>query len=148
MPTRNTYGVLLVFIAAALLFGGLSVAYQNAGYQHTRTDHAVTVDYDQPTTLGPDRATGYSSSINVTVDGSQLEAGTDYAWNASNGTITWQNTTATQGGEMALVDYTYEAVSKQTQDRQRVLSPVVKLAPWFAVPVAIAATFKLAEGGW
>jgi hypothetical protein len=147
MPTRNPYSVILVFVAIAVLLGGLGVAYQAQAYEHDRTNVETTVDYDTNTTLGPNRALSYSDTINVTVNGSELNASDDYHWNATTGVINWQNTTATNDSDTVFVDYQFQAVSQATEDRKRVLSQLASLAPYFALALGIGATWALVDGG-
>lgn len=139
----------MALVGVALLFGGLTVAYEAGAYQHSVEDAPATVNYSDPTQLdAPDRALNYSDTVTVTVDGATLDPGTDYEFSASNGTVTWLNSSNTSSGETALVDYAYRAPSENAAERRGVLSPVVSIAPWAALALGAGAAIKLMEGGW
>lgn len=149
MPTRSTYAVLIALVGVGLLFGGLNTAYQASGSQHTVENASATVDYDAPTQLdAPDRAFNYSQGITVTVDGTQLAEGSDYAYNATGGEVSWLNSTATSDGDSALVDYAYTAPDEGTHERRGILASIVGVIPWAVLGVGVYATIELMDGGW
>lgn len=146
MPTRNTYVVLVALIGVVLLFGGLGASYQESGYEHTVTNEAVIVDDGNTSQVdAPDYTFTYSDSINVTVSSGQLKAGEDYTWNSTTGTITWINTSNSEDGETARVDYSYTAPTQGTHNRTNVLSLASRAVPYAALALGIGATLKLAE---
>lgn len=149
MPTRSTYTVLVALLGVALLFGGLSAGYQASGTQHIVANASATVDYDTPSELeAPSYAFNYSRSITVTRDNQTLTAGADYEWNASTGTVTWLNSTATSDGDSVLVDYGYTAPSEATRERRNILGFVVDILAYAVLAVGVYAAIELTDSRW
>lgn len=78
-----------------------------------------------------DKATGeYTAGFNNTVtvynnSSAELVAGTDYEWNATDGTITFYDTASTNDGEQATITYQYEENTDAVKDLSGPLGPVV-----------------------
>lgn len=102
--------LLVVVVGTLTLATAGGYAYQSNVPTETVnvTNETATVDYDTPTTLDEHEfyLTYDESSIAVRNSSNEsLTAGTDYEFAASNGTVTWLNTTNTSEGNTAYVDY-------------------------------------------
>lgn len=70
---------------------------------------------------------------NVTVYNSsdvELTEGTDYEWNATDGTITYFNTARVTDGATGNISYTYLQNTRPVSVLSRVIDPVVALVSW------------------
>lgn len=149
MPTRNTWGVLIVLIGIAVLLAGLSTGYQAAGYEHTIENETHDVDYNAESSLdAPEYTFSYSTTVTVTANNTTLDAGSDYEYNSSVGNITWLNSSATSDGDDAFVTYTYEAPTEGAHERNQLLGSVVQIVAYAALAVGVFATVQLMSSGW
>jgi predicted lipoprotein len=96
-------------------------------------EETVTVDYDTNTTLNQ---TGSSYELTVTVDGTELDNGTDYVFDPGAASIDWQNTTASSGGDTATLSYD---VVDRTQTTDRTVDILATTGSWAGFLLMIAA---------
>lgn len=106
---KHLWTLIVLLLGVFLLgFGGIQAGYNTATEPYTVTGESATVDYDSEYTVAESgTAESFNDSIMVSVDGSQLDAGEDYEWHPSRGAVEWLNSTATESGDTALVDYEY-----------------------------------------
>jgi len=113
-------GAIVALGPAALAEGAVVVAV---------TDESITVDYDREVSVN-ESGLEYNESVTITNDGTTLQEGADYEWNATTGNVTWYNTTSTSEGDEAQIDYEYEAVTEESQQLAQLISI-------FEIPLAL-----------
>jgi len=113
-------GAIVALGPAALAEGAVVVAV---------TDESITVDYDREVSVN-ESGLEYNEPVTITNDGTTLQEGTDYEWNATTGNVTWYNTTSTSEGDQAEIDYEYEAVTEESQQ-------LAQLVSIFEIPLAL-----------
>lgn len=100
----SLWQVAVLFLVIALALPALDIALADAADEVAATDGA-TIDYDAVTTVDAD-GFSYNETITVTTDsGTELDAGTDYEWDAATGNVTWLNSSATADGESVTIAY-------------------------------------------
>lgn len=145
MATLWKVGVVLLLIVT--LLPALSLAWSD----HSRSTYAVSdetmiVDYDEPVSVNTS-APEYNDSVTITADGTPLVAGTDYSWNASNGTVAFVNTSATVEGDQSLIDYEYAERTQETRLVGNVLTPWGTILSMLAVFGLVVGGYNFAVGG-
>jgi hypothetical protein len=115
MANRGLFTILIVFLGLGILFaGGMNTGYDNASTEYDVVNESITVDYSATVSVD-ESGESYSDTVDVYNDsGAELTDGTDYDWNATDGNVTWFNTSATVDGETATISYSYTAKSGQT----------------------------------
>lgn len=114
---KHLWTLIVLLLGVFLLgFGGMQAGYSDATESFTVSDEAATVDYESETNLSKSgTAESFNESITVTVDDTELAEGTDYEWHADRGNVEWINSTATQSGDTAYIDYEYMDHAEATQ---------------------------------
>lgn len=75
-----------------------------------------------------DRTAGFNESVTVfNSSGDELTKGEDFLWNASEGTINYQNTANVTDGENGNISYTYFRNTKEVNTISQIIDPVVAL---------------------
>lgn len=115
----------MVFV---VFVGGAFAAYQvadNAQDQAARSSETVTnetltqqVGNWQLVSKSTDEFTaGFNDTVTVYNEtGTQLEAGTDYEWNSTDGAILYKDTASTQDGNSSTITYDYEENTAVVKD--------------------------------
>jgi len=80
---------------------------------------------------------GYSETVTVTVDGQTLNASDDYAWDASTGTLSFVNSSATTAGDDATVSYAAYQRTEETQTAWLLIAPFMGLFGLFSLVSAV-----------
>lgn len=122
-----------IIVTALLLYGGVTHAYSADSTQTDRIyNESVTVDYNNSTTVDKADALSVSNpgAYNVNASNSsnytKLTEGTDYDL-ASDGTLTWYNTSATNDSDDATISYDYEYRSDTSTFAASLLSILVQV---------------------
>lgn len=115
MGKNSYFGAVVLAVIVAFLSVVGPVALIDGATANNVANEAITVDYSQETSVDED-GVDYDESVNVTADGQELEAGTDYEWSSTNGNVTWFDTAATSDGQEAFIDYTvYQVTGTSSQ---------------------------------
>jgi len=112
MANRGLFTATVLLMGLGLLFaGGINTTTDQAREQTTVTNESITVNYSDAVLVEQrPESVEYGDSVTVyNASGAELVAGTDYAWDASNGAVEWFNTNATTDGETAAITYSYTA---------------------------------------
>lgn len=113
MGSNNSYfgAIVLVVIIAFVATAG-QAALAEGSTTTAVGNEPVAVDYDQNSSVDED-GLSYNASANVRNEtGAALAAGTDYEWNTTTGSISWNPSADTTDGGTAYVDY---AVTQATE---------------------------------
>ena len=102
------------------------------------SNEAISVAYNETTAVDAD-GVGYNETVTVVSHQSELSAGEDYDWDASNGEIRFFNTSSTRANESVNVSYAVRRVPTTT-DR------IANLIAVFEVPIALLITLMLGLG--
>jgi len=129
-------------LAVVVLLLGLSVPALGAAYADAGTpmdySETLTVDYTTDSTVSETATSeGYGPNPTITADGSQLEAGSDYLWNDSDGSVDWINTTNSTSGDTAAIEYSANQRTGETEMAWTLISPLMGLFGMFALVSAI-----------
>lgn len=113
----------LTLVGLALLFlvgiGAVNAAYEGAGTQQTISNESFTPNAGNVTTLEHSNLDGVYYDQTVVVrdsSGTLADAGADYVWYPSNGTIKTVPDGRLAGDTQATIDYGYEATSQVQND--------------------------------
>jgi len=130
-----------------LLLVGANAAYSDSGAQSTVENESITVDYSQSVAVDED-ADEYGDDPTVrNSNGTILTAGTDYEWDATNGSVTWYNTSETTDGETAAITYETTDRSEATKASKNILT-VLGGGIWVVLfGTLILGAFRLSTGG-
>jgi len=131
-------GVLLLFVAAVL--PAVNIAYTDHSYSPTAENESMTVDYSGDVPVS-ESGHHYSDTVTITNDGTTLDNGTDYTWNATAGDVAFQNTSATNEGDTVRIDYDYYERTDTTALAGNVLTP-------WGLPVTLLLVFFVVYGGY
>jgi len=111
-------------VALVLVLGIGVVAFGPAyagGAERVAASDEITVGYSGAQAVD-ESGLRYAETVTVTnASGATLRADIDYRWDATNGTVTFINTSATSSGETATVAYEY----REPSQRQRTIAGVV-----------------------
>jgi len=109
----NLWQTVVIALALALLLPlFLNGAFGNAASQYNASESTV-VDYESDYAVAED-AYAYNQSITIVQNGSELDAGSDYSWDADAGVVDWlENGSADEGSETT-IDYQYRDHSERT----------------------------------
>jgi len=142
MANRGLFTILIVALGLGILFaGGVNVGYEQSFEDVDVTNESITVDYNNLVFVNEEPTEGeYEETVTVYNDtDALLTDGTDYEWYASNGSVKWYDTNATQAGEAAAISYTYE---DPTED-QAAMSGALR-----AISLALVFVLFLLVGQW
>lgn len=139
----------VVILLLVLAVPALATAHDYAG---TPLEYAetATIDYSSDYSVS-ENATDtehYGAETTVTVDGTQLVEGTDYDWDATDGNITWYNTTNTSSGDNARVEYRAHQRTEETALAWSTLSPLMGLFGIYAVIASVRALWAYVAEVW
>lgn len=141
----------MLVVAVLVVVGlplGLNTAASDSGQLEVVENETVTVDYDSDIDLGPDHAYNFSDTVEVrNSSDAVLEEGTDYEWNATDGTLRFLNSSATSEGESATVTYEYQAQTAETRTVGTTLSPFAQFLGMLFFVVVVVGTAALTLGG-
>ncbi|MBP1987238.1 hypothetical protein [Halolamina salifodinae] len=103
----------VVTVAVMLLVGVFVVASIFSTLPATSvvavSGESVTIDYGNTTTVDDTTGESYYDNETITYSGANLTEGTDYEWYPSNQSVRWYNSTNTDDGATAEIDYAYDA---------------------------------------
>ena len=140
-------GVILLLVVALLPM--LNVAWAD----HSRSEFTVEgeilfVDYDEPVPVN-ESAHHYNDSVALSDEGAgtKLVDGTDYEWNATNGSVAFINTTTTDDTEIVRIDYKYYERAQSTRLAGNVVTPWGRVLALMAVFVLVLGGYGFAVGG-
>lgn len=105
MGTTSRFGALVLFVVIGFLVAVGPAALADGATPEAVTDEPLTVDYSAPSQVA-ETGISYNGTVTITNGGTALEAGEDYDWNATTGTVEWYNTSATTEGDVVDIDYT------------------------------------------
>lgn len=131
--------VLLLVLAVPALTTAHTYAGTPLDYQDT-----ATVDYSNDYEVSENATVeDYSENVTIVVDGSTLEADTDYSWNSTSGIVDWRNTSATSEGDSATIDYQAHQRTQETATTWMLLAPLMGLFGLFAFISAVRALWEI-----
>jgi hypothetical protein len=154
---------LRAFVTGVLLFAVILVAvlgivwavgaqYQAAPETTTNvTNEDVVADIGNWTAVdAPDHARSFGDDEVITnSNGTQLQEGTDYDWNASTGEVYWYDTSSVDDGETMQADYSYTSKTEEARTARNVLSvPIEVILPAGLLIVVAMAVAGLAAGAY
>jgi len=142
----NVWAIAVLFIGFIVLAPALNLAYAGAT-QSAMANESTAVDYDQNYTLAQQDVENYTS-LTVTANNTTLADGTDYEFDRPNGTIDWLNTTATEDGDAAWVNYTYAYYDDTQQLAATVIENAAVALAFLALIAGIGLVLKITGGGW
>lgn len=149
MPDGDTIAqVAVVVVLLGLSAPALATAHDYAGTPYEYTEE-LSVDYSSSTAVS-ETATreGYGRNVTIVVDGTTLERGVDYEWNATSGEVTWSNASATTDGETATITYRAYQRTPQTQAAWTTLAPLTTLFGLFGLVSAVRALWQYTAEVW
>jgi len=140
--------VAVVVLLLVLAVPALATAHEFAG---TPLDYSetLTVDYAAESAVSQNATVeGYSDTVTITSGGQTLVAGTDYRWDAANGTVNWLNTTNTTSGDSATIEYQAYQRTGESALAWTVISPLMGLFGLFALVSSVRAAWELTAEVW
>lgn len=140
--SNDLFGVIALLIILGVGAVAFAPAYVDGADRQSVTNESITVDY---TDQQPVAESGVTYDQTVTVynsSGAELAAGTDYAWNATAGNVTFSNTSATSDGATATISYQYRAASEQHETRAHIAGFVGQALTWLLVLLAGGYVFR------
>jgi hypothetical protein len=147
----NLWQVIVVVLALALLLPVADAGLERTAFAANETDQGLTVDYDAPAELSvqPQGDVYEYQSLNVTDNGTTLTAGSDYAFNESEGAIYWINdsTNSISDGDTYTASYQYLTHDDDTQAVDDVLSRLAIPLGFLLLIVAMGWLVTLIGGG-
>lgn len=129
------FGALVLIAVIGFIVAGLPAALADGAQTETVTNESLTVDYGNESTVSLSGVT-YSDTVEIVANDTTLEDGTDYEWNSTIGNVTWIDTSATSDGDDALINYSVDQVTAESQQYADVLSILV-------LPLALLITLLL-----
>lgn len=140
--------VAVVILLLALSIPALATAYDYAGtpFEYEET---LTVDYSNESPVSENATIeGYGDNETISVDGTQLVEGTDYAWNTSSGNVTWYNTSNTTSGDSARVSYRAYQRTAESAMAWTIISPFMALFGLYGLIVSVRALWQFTAEVW
>ena len=125
-----------VVLFAAVLAQSLGVGWGEATHDFDVDNESAAFLNDGARVEHADVARTLGATVTVQYNGSTLDEGTDYSWNAETGTLTRLSGAAAPDGASVLVSYDYEAASRTTKTTNSVLGAAVGALPYLLVLVA------------
>lgn len=145
----NIWIVAVVAILCVVVWPAVNVGAGNA-VATTSTTATLTVDAGDSDTLTPSpSAFAFRDNETVTVNGTTYDEGTDYAFDAQNGTVEWLDSprTAADAGAEAAVAYSYDYHDETTTGVLQVLGGFGGVLGLLFLLVCLAALLVLTFGG-
>jgi hypothetical protein len=140
--------VAVVVLLLVLAVPALATAHEFAG---TPLDYSetLTVDYTAESAVVENATVeGYSDTVTITSGGQTLAAGTDYRWNADDGTVNWLDTANTTSGDSATIEYQAYQRTGESALAWTVISPLMGLFGLFALISSVRAVWELTAEVW
>lgn len=140
---------LLVFFASAMSVSYTGVAKnEDVNQQAEITGEEMTIDYGNESFVDVE-ATIYSDNVTIQSPGAgTLEEGTDYEWDEVRGAVLWLNSTNTEDGNEATIDYTAFEPPEETQNIQALLTPLSISLPYVFLAICGFAALAYGRKGW
>lgn len=135
---RKVIAAATVFALVALALAGVAwaghAAYDESGESDTTvTNETVTADIDNWTAVdAPDYVLSFDDSVTAyNSSGAELTEGTDYEWNATDGTIKYLGgSSSVSDGEDTSVTYTYTAKTETSRQMKGILTLAYRGLPY------------------
>jgi hypothetical protein len=142
MAATDTDGDSVAQLAVVVLLLMLSVPTLATAHELAGTpieyEETATVDYASDYSVAQNATVeGYGEAVTVTVDGQVLNATDDYTWNASSGTLSFVNSSATSSGDDATVQYRAHQRTQETQTAWLIIAPFMGLFGLFSLVSAV-----------
>jgi len=140
--SNDLFGVIALIIILGVGAVAFAPAYVDGTDRQSVTNESITVDYNVPQSVA-ESGLEYDDTVAVyNSSGDKLAAGSDYAWNATAGNVTFQNTSATTDGETASISYQYRSASEQHETRAGIAGFVGQALTWLLVLLAGGYVFR------
>lgn len=124
--SNDLFGVVALLLILGIGAVAFAPAYAAGGERVSVANESITVDYSGTQSVD-ESGLQYDDSVTVrNSSGAVLDAGTDYEWNATDGSVAFQNTSATTDGSEAAISYQYRQETDQGQAVAGVLSGLGK----------------------
>ena len=138
-----------VVLLLVLAVPALATAHEFSGTPYEYSDE-VAVDYVNASAVseGATVAEGYGADPTVTVDGVELVRGTDYRWNASAGSIAFEDTANTSAGATAWIEYAAYQRTPQSALAWTIISPFMALFGLFALVASVRTLWSYVSEVW
>lgn len=140
--------VAVVILLLLLAVPALATAHEYAGTPFEYQE-SITVDYSSATNVSENATVeGYGENVTIVVDGTELVAGSDYAWDDSDGQVTWYNSSNTTDGDAATIEYVAYQRTAETAAAWTVIGPLMGLFGLFGVLVSVRALWSYSAEVW
>lgn len=140
--SNDLFGVIALIVILGVGAVAFAPAYVDGADRTTVTNESITVDYSGSQPVA-ESGLEYADTVDVyNASGAELAAGTDYDWNATDGNVTFQNTSATTDGETATITYQYREASEQHETRAGIAGFVGQALTWLLVLLAGGYVFR------
>lgn len=117
----------VVILLLVLAVPALSTAHKFAGTP-LEYEETLTVDYQNDSEVSENATVeGYGEEPTIVANDQVLVQGTDYEWNASAGSVNWQNTTNTSDGDSAQITYRAYQRTPETALAWGIIAPLMGL---------------------
>ncbi len=148
-----TDGDSIAHVAVVILLLGLSVPALATAYDYAGTpfevNESITVEYSSPSQVDANATQeGYGDSPRVVVNGTTLVEGSDYAWDADDGTVTWYNTSNTTDGATAQIEYRAYQRTAETEAAWSIVMPLTGLFGLFGLVASVRALWSYSAEVW
>jgi Ca2+/Na+ antiporter len=140
---HSAWGFLVVLVLVVLAAPILQVTYAEATATVDVADEPHTVNYTDPVEVS-ESGVAYGDTATVTVETDNnttrtLQPGTDYDWDATNGTVAFNSTGDTTSGQQASVSYSYETRAAATDAVWTIMQTVLGLLGVYVLVAALNA---------
>lgn len=139
-PLSTLKVVAALMLGLFFIFGIGSAAWADVPRQeYSETNETMTVEYGVWKPVDPAETNRLQSAQDneAVRSGNTLTEGTDYEWNASDGTIRFYNTAETSEGDTAYLDYTYTGTTATAARWAQPIFAVIGVLPIFAFGAAV-----------
>jgi len=128
--SNDLFGVVALVLILGIGAIAFAPAYEAGGERVSVANESLTVDYDTNQSVD-ESGLRYDSTVTVrNASGVELNRGTDYEWDADNGTVAFANSSATSGGDEATITYAYRRATDQGRTIAGVLSGLGQFLTW------------------
>ncbi|MFW5918486.1 MAG: hypothetical protein ACOCR0_03280 [Haloferacaceae archaeon] len=128
----KTFNIVATALFLVLLLVGANAAYADSGQTQEIDNESISVDYSEDVVVDEDGHDYGDDEVVRNSNDTVLEEGTDYDWDADNGTVEWFNTSDTSDGETASISYSVEQRSQATELSAAVIQPLGSIV-WVAL---------------
>jgi len=148
MPDIWRLAVLAVFVVTILLGANAVYASPSSTTTETVSGEQMTVNYSVESSADAEYARTFLNNETITdSDGNTLTEGTDYAWNTSNGNVTWFDTAETAADEIVTIDYAYQRPTEGTRLTHGITSIFGALLGVLMLVAGVSVMYDLGTGG-